>query len=118
MATYVLVRAVPHSDSVEVIAVGSHDELLPNTREGHDRAWILPLHYRTETRQPGKGDVLGIWQDGATRYACAPKITPTKEPITMGGWYECTDGSVSLFRWAHGHAKRVRTVASWTEVPR
>lgn len=46
---------------------------------------------------------------------------PTIEPVTVGGWYENTDGSVSEYRWqsvgqSQGH-RLVRTVASWADVP-
>jgi hypothetical protein len=41
----------------------------------------------------------------------------TKEPVTLGGWYEHEDGTVGDYQWSQGQAQLVRTVASWAEVP-
>lgn len=41
----------------------------------------------------------------------------TKEPVTVGGWYEHTDGTVGEYHWRDGFAQLVRTVSGWAEVP-
>lgn len=43
--------------------------------------------------------------------------SPTKEPVTVGGWYENQDGTVSLYRWHDGRLKLDTTVLSWDAVP-
>ncbi len=44
-------------------------------------------------------------------------MATTKEPVTIGGWYEHTDGSVGHYLWANGNARLQRTVPSWADVP-
>ena len=29
---------------------------------------------------------------------------PTAEPVTLDGWYKCTDGTYAQFRWKGGRA--------------
>ena len=41
----------------------------------------------------------------------------TRDPVTVGGWYEETDGRVAEYRWRNGQPRRERVVASWAEVP-
>lgn len=42
----------------------------------------------------------------------------TIEPVTLSGWYENTDGSVSeIAVTSPGITRTVRTVASWADVP-
>jgi hypothetical protein len=41
----------------------------------------------------------------------------TKESVTIGGWYEHTDGTVGEYRTlAPGQVQLVREVASWADV--
>lgn len=42
-------------------------------------------------------------------------MTTTIKPVTASGWYENTDGTVSLYTWRSGRANKDRTVASWAE---
>jgi len=44
-------------------------------------------------------------------------MTTTKEPVTTGGWYEHTDGTVGLYSWNSGQLKLVSTVLDWEHVP-
>lgn len=41
----------------------------------------------------------------------------TKEPVTIGGWYEHDDGTVGEYTWFEGQVKLSRTVATWADVP-
>lgn len=41
----------------------------------------------------------------------------TLEPVTVGGWYERTDGTIGLYRWNHGQLSCERSVAGWDRVP-
>ena len=41
----------------------------------------------------------------------------TKEPVTLSGWYEHTDGTVGEYRWAGGQVVLGRVAACWAEVP-
>jgi len=43
--------------------------------------------------------------------------TTTLEPVTTSGWYERTDGTVSLYTWRSGRLDCDRTVAGWDDVP-
>lgn len=42
---------------------------------------------------------------------------PTKEPVTVEGWYENTDGTVSRYYWNSGRLREAESVASWEHVP-
>ncbi len=44
-------------------------------------------------------------------------MATTKEPVTSGGWYEHTDGTVGEYRWIDGQPTLARAVASWADVP-
>jgi hypothetical protein len=33
---------------------------------------------------------------------------PTEEPVTVGGWYKCTDGTFILVEWDKGRLKTLR----------
>ncbi len=44
-------------------------------------------------------------------------MSPTVEPVTAGGWYERTDGSVGEYRWFDGQVRCARVVACWADVP-
>lgn len=45
-------------------------------------------------------------------------MTNTTEPVTLGGWYENTDGTVSEYRWIDGGRLVLRrTVSGWGSVP-
>jgi hypothetical protein len=35
----------------------------------------------------------------------------TKEPVTVGGWYENTDGSWTEYTWRNGELVELRTAA-------
>jgi hypothetical protein len=39
------------------------------------------------------------------------------EVVTIGGWYENADGTVSEYLWVTGALRLGRTVASWDDVP-
>lgn len=41
----------------------------------------------------------------------------TKEPVTVGGWYELTDGRVQRFGWVAGQVHAHEIVESWADVP-
>jgi hypothetical protein len=43
-------------------------------------------------------------------------MTTTIKPVTTSGWYENTDGTVSLYTWRNGRANKDQTVASWAEI--
>lgn len=46
--------------------------------------------------------------------AGGPSEAPTKEPVTLGGWYELTNGCVAEFKWIDGQLERCATVANWS----
>lgn len=44
-------------------------------------------------------------------------MTPaTRVPVTTGGWYERTDGSVGHYEWVRGQLTLVNEVATWGDV--
>lgn len=45
-------------------------------------------------------------------------VPATLEPVTTGGWYERTDGTVGEYRWQAGRVVIVREVQGWADVPR
>lgn len=47
----------------------------------------------------------------------ATKTATTKNPVTTGGWYEHSDGTVGEYKWIDGQVKLSRSVASWADVP-
>jgi len=61
----------------------------------------------------------GVKERGAW-FAPAPAEAPrahTREPVTTGGWYENTDGSVTRYHWDAGRLLTGETVAGWAHVP-
>jgi hypothetical protein len=44
-------------------------------------------------------------------------LRETAEPVTMGGWYEHTDGTVGEYRWIDGRLVLARTSPGWGAVP-
>jgi hypothetical protein len=47
----------------------------------------------------------------------AREWSPTKEPVTVSGWYEHVDGTWSLFTWRDGQLVHDATAASAAEIP-
>lgn len=41
----------------------------------------------------------------------------TKEPVTLSGWYELTDGRVQRYAWHQGRLVGHEIVDSWADVP-
>ncbi len=41
----------------------------------------------------------------------------TTKPVTTGGWYEHTDGTVGRYLWVNGQVMLSQVVASWALVP-
>jgi hypothetical protein len=40
----------------------------------------------------------------------------TIEPVTVGGWYEHSDGTVGRYSWHEGQLRLNETVPSWADV--
>jgi hypothetical protein len=40
----------------------------------------------------------------------------TLQPVTVGGWYERTDGTVARYQWVHGQLVEREVASSWAEV--
>lgn len=43
-----------------------------------------------------------------------PSVTLT--PVTVSGWYENTDGTVTFYHWQDGQLIKGRTVNGWSDV--
>lgn len=44
-------------------------------------------------------------------------MATTIKPVTLSGWYENEDGTVTQYAWRAGRLEADQTVPSWAEVP-